>query len=280
MNLNPIRTHRLIVTHPKMPPPGGVPPMLAGPGEVTHFDQRRMLMITADYLTDPVHNDTYPAIDPTKASLAGKSVFISGASKGIGRAMSLSFAKAGASQIAIAARSDMVTLEQEIQDAASSAGKPSPAVLQVKLDVASRESVDGAASVVEKEFGKLDILVNNAGISSSFQSIADSDPDGWWNTWIVNFRGPYLMTRAFLPLLLKAEDKHIVNVSSVGAHLMIPCMSSYQTSKSALLRFTEFISAEYSDKGLVAFCIHPGNILTDMVTSPESPVPDEVKYSM
>ena len=237
-------------------------------------------MITADYLTDPVHNDTYPSIDPTKASLAGKSVFISGASKGIGRAMSLSFAKAGASQIAIAARSDMVTLEQEIEEAASSAGKPSPTVLQVKLDVASRESVDGAASVVEKEFGKLDILVNNAGIMSNFQPVADSDPDDWWNTWIVNFRGPYLMTRAFLPLLLKSEDKHIVNVSSVGAHLLIPGVSSYQTSKLALLRFTEFISAEYSDKGLVAFCIHPGNVMTDMVTAPESPVPDELKYSM
>ena len=194
--------------------------------------------------------------------------------------MSLSFAKAGASQIAIAARSDMVTLEQEIQEAASSAGKPSPTVLRVKFDVTSRESIDGAASVVEKEFGKLDILINSAGITSPYKFVADSDPDDWWNTWIVNFRGPYLLTRAFLPLLLKAEDKQIVNVSSVGAHLLIPGVSSYQTSKLALLRFTEFVSAEYSDRGLVAFCIHPGNIPTEMVTGPESPVPEELKYSM
>ena len=235
--------------------------------------------ITGDYLTDPVHNDTYPAIDPTNASLAGKSVFISGASKGIGRAMSLSFAKAGASQIAIAARSDMATLEQEMQEAATSAGKPSPAVLRVKFDVKSRESIDSAESVVEKEFGKLDILVNNAGIVGNIQPVADSDPDDWWNTWTVNIRGPYLITRAFLPLMLRGGDKQIVNVSSVGAHLLNPGLSSYQTSKLALLRFTEFVSTEYSNSGLVTFCIHPGNVLTDLIVGPNSQVSDEAKYS-
>lgn len=232
---------------------------------------------TGDYLTDPVHNDTYPAIDSAKASLLGKAVFISGASRGIGRAMSLSFAKAGASQIAIAARSDMATLEREIREAAAAAGKPSPTVLQVKLDVTSRESVDSAASGVAKEFGKLDVLVNNAGVLGSFPPVADSDPDAWWNTWTVNVRGPYLITRAFLPLMLRGGDKQIVNVSSVGAHVRNPGASSYKSSKLALLRFTEIVSAEYSDQGLVTFCIHPGNILTDMVT--ESQLPDELKYS-
>ena len=194
--------------------------------------------------------------------------------------MSLSFAKAGASQIAIAARSDMATLEKEMQEAAASAGKPSPAVLRVKLDVASRESIDSAASGVEKEFGKLDILVNNAGIVGNILPVADSDPDDWWNTWTVNVRGPYLMTRAFLPLMLQGGDKQIVNVSSVGAHLLNQGLSSYQSSKLALLRFTEFVSAEYSDKGLVTFCIHPGNVLTDMINGPDSQVSEEVKHSM
>lgn len=231
-----------------------------------------------EYLTNPIHNDTYPAIDSTKASLTGKSVFISGASKGIGRAMSISFAKAGASQIAIAARSDMTTLVQEIGEASTKAGKPLPRILQIKLDVSSRESIDGAALEVEKEFGKLDILVNNAGVLGNILPLAENDPDDWWNTWTVNIRGPYLITRAFLPLMLRGGDKQIVNVSSVGAHFVTPTMSSYQGTKLALLRFTEHLSAEYSD--IVTFCIHPGNILTDMVNGPDSGVPDDLKQSM
>ena len=179
--------------------------------------------------------------------------------------MSLAFAKAGASDIAIGARSDMTSLEQEMQKAASEAGRQQPRVLQVKLDVTSRDNVDSAAAAVEKEFGKLDIIINNAGILGKIRPVADSDPDDWWNVWTMNMRGPYLITRAFLPLLLKGGDKTIVNVSSVGAHVMTPGLSSYQTTKLALLRFTEFLCAEYGDKGLLAYSIHPGNVATEIV---------------
>ena len=187
--------------------------------------------------------------------------------------MSLAFAKAGASDIAIGARSDMASLEQEIQKAATQAGKQQPRVLQVKLDVTLRDSVGSAAAAVEKEFGKLDILINNAGILGEPGPVADSDPDDWWNVWTINMRGPYLITRAFLPLLLKGGDKTIINVSSVGAHLMTPGLSSYQTTKLALLRYTEFLCAEYGDKGLLGYCIHPGNVATDIVGD----VPEEMK---
>lgn len=85
------------------------------------------------------------------------------------------------------------------------------------------------------------------------------------------------MTRAFLPLMLREGDKQIVNVSSVGAHLTSPGLSSYQISKLALLRFTEFVVSEYGDKGVLAFSIHPGNILgTDIMAAGE--VPDAIKH--
>lgn len=224
-----------------------------------------VLRSAGDYLTDPVHNDTYPAIDPTKASLGGKTVFVSGASRGLGRAMALSFARAGASEIAIGARSDMSSLETEMHEAATAAGIKLPRVLQVELDVTSRESVDNAATAVEKEFGKLDILINNAGIVGAMKPVAETDPEDWWNVFTVNVRGPYLVTRACLPLLLKGGDKTIVNVASVGAHLTTLGLSSYQTTKLALLRFTEFLCAEYGERGLLAYCIHPGNVETDIV---------------
>ncbi|CAO1600585.1 hypothetical protein XANCAGTX0491_004269 [Xanthoria calcicola] len=245
-----------------MPPQPHEPNPLRGPG---------------DYLTDPVHNDTYPAIDPLTADLSGKSVFISGASRGIGRAMSLSFAKAGATFIALGARGDMTSLVEEIKKMATAAKRTAPKVLPIKFDVTSQESIDNAAAVVDKEFGKIDVVINNAGVFPAPTKIADTDPDDWWRTWTINVRGTYLVTRAFLPLMLKGGGKQIVNVCSVGAHLTLPGVSAYQTGKLAQLRFTEFISAEYGDHGVIPFCIHPGNIPTELIGGPEA-IPDHFKH--
>ena len=230
-------------------------------------------------MTPTVHNDTYPAIDPTKANLSGKAVFITGGSKGLGRAMVLSFAKAGASYIAVGARSDMLQLARDVEAAAASANRSPPRFLPLKVDVTNQKSVDDAAAVVDKEFGRCDVVVNNAGILGGFGAIADSNPEEWWQVLDVNIRGPYLISRAFLPLLLKGGDKFLVHIASVGAHLINPTFSAYQTSKLALLRLSEFISAEYAEQGVVSFCIHPGNIATDIVGGPEG-LPDHLKPGM
>ena len=168
-------------------------------------------MITGDDYTSILHSDTYEAIQD--ADLHGKNVFICGASKGIGRSITLSFAKAGASCIAIGARSDQAAVEKDIKDAAAAAKKSPPKVLQIKLDVTEQKSIESAAAKIEDEFGHLDILVQNAGIVGTPSPIVDSKPEDWWKTWEVNVRGPYLVTRAFLPLMLKGGDKQIVNVS-------------------------------------------------------------------
>ncbi|KAM0718806.1 hypothetical protein Q7P37_005877 [Cladosporium fusiforme] len=246
-----------------MPPPQGIPNPIEGPGDFT--------------VTETVHNDTYPAIDPTKQDLSGRVVFISGASKGIGRAISASFAKAGASTIAIAARSNLDATETAIQQAAKDAGRPAPTVLKVKLEVTNVESVSNAAAEVEKAAGRLDVLVNNAGVID-MTTITDSDPETWWNVWEVNVKGPYLVARAFLPLMLKADDslKQVITVASVGAHLTTPTLSAYQPSKLAVLRFTEFIHSEHGNQGVTAISIHPGNILTEMAT--EGEMPEELKF--
>ena len=81
----------------------------------------------------------------------------------------------------------------------------------------------------------------------------------------MNLRGPYLTTRAFLPLLLASSSPYIFNISSVGAHLKAPGWSAYQSSKLALVRFTEFLQAEYQSQGVTAISIHPGNVPTDIL---------------
>lgn len=215
--------------------------------------------------TPTLHSTSYPAIDSaTKSDHSKHIVFITGASKGVGRATAISFAKAGAEGIAIGARSDLSSLETEIQEAAKAAGKTSPKVLPIKLDLLNHQSVKDAVQEVEKTFGRLDILINNAGYLAASQSIIDSDPDDWWQTFEVNIRGVYWMTREFLPLMFKGGLKTIVNVASTGANSLRPGASGYQTSKFALLRFTEFTMTEYAEQGILAYCVHPGAVDTEM----------------
>lgn len=77
-----------------------------------------------------------------------------------------------------------------------------------------------------------------------------------------NVKGVYLVTRAFLPLLLASPTKTILNISSVGSHRIVPGASAYQTAKLAICRFTEFLVCEYGKEGLIAMAVHPGGVKT------------------
>lgn len=127
--------------------------------------------------TREIHHDTYEYIQPAQFDLKGRAVLITGASKGVGRATAISYAKAGASQIAVAARSDLQDLEAEMGLAANDNGKTPPQVLRLKLDVVDEQSVADAAQTVETVFGRLDILVNNAGYLENFVPITESKVD-------------------------------------------------------------------------------------------------------
>ncbi|KAK9775432.1 hypothetical protein SCAR479_07821 [Seiridium cardinale] len=207
--------------------------------------------------------DSYEFISPKNADLSGKSVFISGASKGIGRATALSYAAAGCSKIAIAARSDLSSLEQEIKEAAGQ--RQPPKVVSIKLDVTSEDSVKAAAETIAMEFdGALDVLINNAGYLETWKPVADSDPTDWWKTWDINIKGSYLCSKYFIPLLLKSNLKTNILTSSFGAINTYPGASAYQTTKFAVCRLAEFMNVEYGDKGLVCFAIHPGSVMTEL----------------
>ena len=214
--------------------------------------------------TSTLRNDTYPAIDPNNLDLSGKYVFLSGASKGIGRAAAISFVKAGVAGIAIAARSDLSSLEKQLHETAQAAGKPPPIIKPIVLDILSAQSIEHAARETSSAFGKLDILINNAGAMEAFAPTLDSDPEQWWQTWTINLRGTYLLTRALLPLLLKGPGSRILMLTSVGAFLRSPGGSAYQISKLALLRYSEYLSAEYGAQGLISYGVHPGAIPTEI----------------
>ncbi|KAI1189827.1 hypothetical protein F5B17DRAFT_157519 [Nemania serpens] len=212
-----------------------------------------------------VHRDTYPFLSLDKTDLSGKSVFVAGASKGIGKETALALAKAGCSKIAIGARSDISSLAKELSKAATDAGRSVPQVVSLKLDVTSEESVQAAADQIGQAFGgALDVLVCNAGSLEPWHPLAESTPADWWQTYEINVKGTYLLNRYFIPLLLKSETKTSILVSSYGALGVRSGASGYQSSKFAVCRIAEFIAAEYEEQGIVCFSIHPGGVKTEL----------------
>lgn len=162
-------------------------------------------------------------------------VLITGASRGIGEAIALAFAQSGAKGLVLFARSDISKVKAACLSA-QRAGHPLE-VLTMPVDVANNDQVVAAVKKAEEVFGRLDIVVNNAGFFGKYSHIADSDPDNWWKTWDINLRGAYHVIRATLPLLVQCDgDKTIVNVSSIGANIMIPRFSSYQVSRGTFPR--------------------------------------------
>lgn len=216
------------------------------------------------------HRDTYPEIDPVlHSNCSGKAVLVTGASRGIGLATALSYAAAGVSQLALAARSesDLAKAQAEVVPHCQKLGRPPPAeIITIPLDVTDEASVNAAAQKVRTSFGRLDILVNNAGRIDRYVPIAESDTHAWWEQQRVNVLGPYLCTKAFLPLLLLGGDKTIVNTTSIGAHAIGPGGSSYAMAKLAVLRMCEFIMCEYADQGVLCYGVHPGGVVTDMAS--------------
>jgi NAD(P)-dependent dehydrogenase (short-subunit alcohol dehydrogenase family) len=230
------------------------------------YSLTRYGIFVGDYdVTGTVHCDSYESINPSNFDFSGKAVFVSGGSRGLGKAIVLGFAAAGASFIYAAARGDMTVLADEVLATALAHGRPTPHFQALHLDVRDEVTVVAAADVIRKQVGHLDVVINNAGVLGNFGKVADSNPQQWWNVLEVNLRGPYLVARAMLPLLLEADHSYMINVASVGAHLVNPMLSAYQTSKLGLVRLSQLLNREYSESGVTVFSIHPGNVPTEIM---------------
>lgn len=137
------------------------------------------------------------------------------------------------------------------------------------LDISDESKVLAVAEAVKKEEGRLDILVNNAGTGDPWQPITDGIADDYWRTVTVNLKGPYLLMKSFLPLMVETAKTtgtivDVVNISSIGATAVTPGALSYQVSKLAVTRLTEFVQVEYGAQGVNCVAVHPGGVLTDL----------------
>lgn len=190
-------------------------------------------------------------------SLAGKSALITGASKGLGKAMGLAMAEAGA-QVALVAR-DLEKLEAVAAEIRQRKG-----VAHVfQTDVTDEDQVRELERQVVQAVGKVQILVNNAGINNR-KAVTDFSLAEWRQVVDTNLTSAFLMCRSFVPHMKGQGYGRILNMTSIMSHVALPGRTAYAATKTGLLGFTRALALELAPEGITVNGISPGPIATEM----------------
>lgn len=185
----------------------------------------------------------------------GKSIMITGASRGIGAAAAREFAAAGANVVLVARSEDAV---------ADLAGEIGPSALAVPCDVSRYWEVDAAVQAALKTFGRLDVLINNAGVIEPISPLLDSDPESWGHSVDINLKGVYNGMRAAMPVMIDAGGGTILSVSSGAAHGPVEGWSHYCAAKAGAAMLTRCVDKEARAQGIRALGLSPGTVATQM----------------
>jgi NAD(P)-dependent dehydrogenase (short-subunit alcohol dehydrogenase family) len=189
--------------------------------------------------------------------LDGKIAVITGASRGLGKAMALALGEAGAS-LAMVSR-DAAALEQAVAEVrargAEAEGFPA--------DVSQEDQVSALRERVIARFGKVHILINNAGINIR-KPVTEFTLEEWRRVLDTNLTGAFLMVRAFLPHMRGHGYGRIINVTSTLSHVGLPLRTAYASSKAGLLGFTRALALELAPEGITVVGISPGPFATEI----------------
>ena len=190
-------------------------------------------------------------------SLKGKVALVTGAGKGIGRAVALALAAEGV-HVGLLARTaaDLATLAAEI----APLGVKTASVV---ADVADRAAVEAAVAHVTQQLGPLDILINNAGIGS-FAKFLDMEPEQWEHIIQVNLMGTYYVTRAALPGMIARQTGDIINISSTSGLRAAAGSSAYSASKFAIMGLTEALMQEVRKHNIRVSALTPSTVATPL----------------
>ena len=195
-------------------------------------------------------------------SLQNEVALVTGAGRGIGRAIAEAYGAAGASVVLMSRSIDQV---DDATRAITSAGGRAVAAAG---DVTVASDVARAVATAEQNFGPVSVLVSNAGITGPYAPIWDADPDEWWRCQDVHVHGAFLCTRAVWAGMVNRGGGRIVVISSRAAERGGANLSGYQIAKAGQLRFVEALAAEGADAGIKAFVVHPGNVDTAFADAP------------
>jgi len=202
--------------------------------------------------------------------LDGKIALVTGASRGIGRAIALRLAEAGATVIVNYAGN--VKAAQEVESMIVDAGGKA---MLIQADIANTEAVDDMIKKINKEYGKIDILVNNAGITRDnlLMRMKESDWDDVINT---NLKGIYNSTKAVSKFMMKQRSGRIVNMASVVGLTGNAGQANYAAAKAGVIGFSKSMAKELASRGITVNTVAPGFIETDMTAVLADQVKEEL----
>lgn len=190
-------------------------------------------------------------------SLSGRIAIVTGGSKGLGRAMALGLAEAGAVVAAVSRTKSLI--EETADEIIKSGGE----AIAVPADVRSEKDIERVAALVADKFGRIDILVNNAGIGGSRKVVAMKTDE--WNTMMeTNVRSVFLTARAVGKVMIRQRSGKVINVSSVLGKGALPRSLHYGASKAAIIHMTKTLALEWAPFNIHVNCIAPGWFLTEM----------------
>lgn len=192
------------------------------------------------------------ARDPSRVA------FVTGASRGIGRATAVALAEAG-HRVGFCWSGDADGAHETVAAIAAVGGM----ALSVRADVGDPASVDAAFDAIEAELGPVEVLVNNAGVTRDGLLVRMSDDD--WDTVLrVDLTGAFHTVRRALPKMMRARHGRIVNVASVAGHLGQAGQANYAAAKAGLLGLSRSVAREYGGRGITCNVVAPGPIVTSM----------------
>ena len=191
-----------------------------------------------------------------KFDLSGKVAIVTGGGRGIGKAIALGLAGAGA-KVVVCSRT-----QKEIEDAAREISRLGGKALPLTVDLTANDQLESLVNTTVKEFGRIDILVNNAA-RSFLRSLLDLREDGWDKVFNTNVKAVWLLSRLVAKKMLEQKSGRIINITTVGAEKAELGMAAYGCSKAALKMLTRCMAREWAQYGINVNAVGPGLTRTD-----------------
>ena len=213
------------------------------------------------------------ALQTYSAGLTDRVAIITGASRGIGRAIALALAAEGAKVVVNYASSSAAADEvvKAITDAGGTAiaRSEAPKAIALQADVSKLDQVDALLKETLDKFGRVDVLVNNAGITRD-TLLLRMKPEDWQAVIDLNLTGVFLCTRAVSKIMLKQRSGRIINIASVAGQMGNPGQANYSAAKAGVIGFTKTVAKELASRSITVNAVAPGFIATDMTSELKS----------